>query len=138
MKIGYMLDDGAKVPEKAHITDGGFDICTNEDGVVMGCSSRVFHTGVHVELPRGFCGLLVSKSGLNVKHGITTTGLIDFGYTGEILVNVYNNSPMPYASKAGDKISQLIVLPVPGIEMEEIKEFAESERGNCGFGSTGR
>lgn len=99
----------------------------------------MLHTGLHVQLPHGTAGLLVSKSGLNVKHGITSTGLIDEGYTGEILVKLYNNSDEDYLVNAGDKISQLVVIPV----LYEDIHFSDSldentDRGSKGFGSTGK
>ena len=110
MKV--MLEPGAFVPHRAHATDAGLDLRVMESGTVEPGSGQVFRTGVHVQLPEGTCGLLVSKSGLNVKHGITSTGLIDEGYTGEIMVKLYNHSDLPYQISAGDKISQLVILPV--------------------------
>ena len=97
------------------------------------------HTGLHVQLPHGTAGLLVSKSGLNVKHGITSTGLIDEGYTGEIMVKLYNHSDSDYLVNAGDKISQLVVIPVL-YEDIQFKNFLDenTERGDHGFGSSGK
>ena len=98
-----------------------------------------FHTGVHVELPPGTCGLLVSKSGLNVRHDITSTGLIDENYTGEIVVKLFNHGFEDYQVHAGDKVSQMVVIPIwhdPVIEI--VDELPETERGSNGFGSSGR
>lgn len=136
MKI--KLDDGAYPPTRAHSTDAGLDLYAKEDGYIPARGSEVFCTGVHVELPRGTAGLLVSKSGLNVSHGLTSTGLIDEGYTGEIIVKLYNHSQIAHKIRRGDKISQLVLMPVlyEGVELTE--ELVKTERGDNGFGSTGR
>lgn len=136
MKI--KLDHGAFPPTRAHETDAGLDLYSMETKNVLGCESAVFRTGVHVELPKGCAGLVVSKSGLNVKHDITSTGLIDEGYSGEILVKLYNHGFADYKIKAGDKISQLVILPVRYEPVEIVDEIRGGERGYAGFGSTGR
>ena len=144
MKI--KLDEGAYMPIRAHDTDAGLDLCSREDKIVLAHGSAVFDTGVHVELPcidlggktLKTVGFLKSKSGLNVKHGITSEGVIDVGYTGSIRVKLYNNSDVDYAVKAGDKISQLVILPILTPKLEEVDELESTERGDGGFGSTGR
>jgi len=137
MKI--KIDDGAYMPERAHSTDAGLDIRSRCDRLIKAHTSSVFKTGVHVQLPHGTAGLLVSKSGLNVKHGITSTGLIDEGYTGEIAVKLYNNSDEDYVVKAGDKISQLVIFPVMYADVKQVQELeGNTERGDSGFGSSGR
>lgn len=136
--MNVYLDGGAYVPRRAHTTDAGIDLRSMEDITVPSHGSAVFHTGVHVELPHGTAGLLVSKSGLNVKHGITSTGLIDEGYTGEIMVKLYNDSDSDYFVHDGDKISQLVVIPVMYEDVQEVDGLTEdTERGDNGFGSTG-
>lgn len=136
------VEDGAYAPSRAHYTDAGIDLRAMENKTVHAHGSAAFHTGVHVELPEGTAGLLVSKSGLNVKHGITSTGLIDEGFTGEIIVRLYNDSNYDYHVNAGDKISQLMVMPViyEGVEIvPDISCFnLDTERGSNGYGSTGR
>ena len=86
---------------------------------------------------RGWCGLIVSKSGLNVKHGILSDGLIDSGYTGTIRVKLYNHGTEPFAVDGGMKISQLVVVPCMIDELKVVEEFPETKRGTNGFGSTG-
>ena len=108
------------------------------DAVIPSRDSFVIDTGVHVELPYGTVGLLKSKSGLNVKHGLTSEGVIDFGYTGSIKVKLYNNSYESYEVKRGDKITQLVVVSCLFPDVELVDELEETERGNNGFGSTGR
>jgi dUTP pyrophosphatase len=133
------LDENAFVPTRAFKTDAGLDLRTPIDAVVFGHSSRCIDTGVHIELPPNTVGLLKSKSGLNIKHGITSDGgVIDVGYTGSIRVKLFNHSEQPYYFKLGDKISQLLILPIIIPDIELVDELEETERGNGGFGSTGR
>lgn len=136
MKI--MLDEGAKMPTRAHATDAGFDLYARETQIIPAKESAIFDTGVHVEIPAGYCGMLKSKSGLNVKHGITSEGVIDAGYTGSIVAKLYNNSGYDYKVNAGDKITQLVIMWVITPEIEVVEALEETERGNGGFGSTGK
>jgi dUTP pyrophosphatase len=136
--VKIKLDDGAFVPTRAHEHDGGMDLYAMEDQIVPANESAIFDTGVHVQLPSGTAGLLVSKSGLNVKHGLTSDGLIDEGYTGSIVVKLYNNSSSDYRVHRGDKISQLVILPIITPEVELVDELEDTERGTGGFGSTGK
>ena len=137
MKIS--LDRGAKMPTKAHATDAGYDVYAIESQIVPAKGSATFDTGVHVELPIGTVGMLKSKSGLNVKHGITSEGVIDVGYTGSIVVKMYNHSKRDYKVHAGDKISQLVVLPLADVgRLEIVDKLEETDRGNNGFGSSGK
>lgn len=133
-----MLDNGAYMPSRGHKTDAGLDLRTPKAMTVPAYGSVIIDTGVHVELPHGCAGLLVSKSGLNVKHDITSTGLIDEGYTGSIVVKLYNHGGEDCDFDAGDKITQLVVLPVVCDTVEQVSAFNRTERGDSGFGSTGR
>lgn len=136
MKI--KLDSGAFEPTRAYPTDAGLDIRAVNGETIPPGGAVTFHTGVHVELPPGTAGLLVSKSGLNVKDDITSTGLIDFSYSGEILVKLYNHGNKYKNIRRGDKLTQLVVIPVLCEPVEIVKELEVSGRGNNGFGSTGR
>lgn len=117
MKINVFLDDGAYMPEKAHEADAGFDIRTPSKVIIPARSSRIIATGVHVEIPYGYVGFLKSKSGLNVKSGILSEGVIDSGYTGSIVAKLYNQSSAIKVFEKGDKITQLVILPIPDVEM---------------------
>lgn len=133
------LDEGARMPNRAHSTDAGLDIFSRETKTVPARGSRTFDTGVHILIPHGLVGFLKSKSGLNVKHGITSEGVIDAGYTGSICVKLYNNSDEDYTVQKGDKISQLVIMPIAhDFELEQVESLEETERGSGGFGSTGR
>lgn len=131
------LNDNAYAPERAHLTDAGLDIKSPEDALLRPGQSAAIHTGVHVQLPMNTCGLLVAKSGLNVMDDITSTGLIDEGYTGEIVVKLYNHGNSHKIIKRGQKISQLVIIPCLYEDVEIVDEIAGGERGNKGFGSTG-
>lgn len=137
--INIILDDYAIMPERAHETDAGLDLKTPVDVKLEGNCMATINTGVHIDIPEGFCGLLVSKSGLNVNNGIQSTGLIDAGYTGSIRVKLYNYSEKPKQFLRGDKISQLVLIPIwiPK-EINVVQYFDDTDRGSGGFGSTGR
>lgn len=138
MKFRVMLDEEAILPRRAHPTDAGLDLFSREEKTVPAHGSAVFDTGVHIEIPETCAGKLVSKSGLNVKHGILSDGLIDAGYTGSITVKLYNLSDRDYTVLRGDKISQLVIFPVCLAGCEITDSLSETERGAGGFGSTGR
>ena len=132
MKVQVKLDPGAFLPKHGHDADAGWDLCAKEDFVVPAGGHAVHDT-------EGFCGLLVSKSGLNVKHSLTSTGLLDAGYTGSIIVKIYSeDTGRDYMFKAGDKISQIVILPIPKVELEVVAELDDTERGEGRMGSTGR
>ncbi len=136
MKI--MLDEGAYMPTRAHEADAGLDLYARETTIVSARESVKFDTGVHIELPPNTVGFLKSKSGLNVKNGIVNEGVIDEGYTGSIVVKLYNNSGRDYLVNKGDKISQLVILPILKPKLELVDSLDDTERGNNGFGSSGR
>lgn len=109
-----------------------------QNAIVPAHGSTVIDTGVHVELPAGTAGLLVSKSGLYIRHGLSSTGLIDTGYTGSIIVKLHNHSGVDYYVSRGDKVSQLVIVPVLLPELCEVPELSSTARGSGGFGSTGK
>ena len=136
MKI--KLDKGAFFPVRAHDTDAGADLRSPIETVVPASGSCIIDTGVHIQLPHGYVGMLKSKSGLNVEHGITSEGVIDEGYTGSIKVKLYNHCYSPYFVERGDKITQLVILPCEYVQFDLVDDLEDSERGSEGFGSTGK
>lgn len=136
MKV--LLNEGAHIPERGHAADAGLDIKTPYAFSIKPGHSITIETGVHVQLPKGTVGMLKSKSGLNVKHGITSEGVIDEEYTGSIKAKLYNHGTEPVDFEAGDKITQLVILPVIRPQIEIVDFLEETERGTNGFGSTGR
>lgn len=136
MKI--ILDAGARMPERAHPQDAGLDLYSREEVIILPWESAVFDTGVHVELPPGTFGQLLSKSGLNVNYNIVSCGgTIDEGYTGSIKVKLYNLGQKPYMIRKGQKICQLVIIPCVKPELEVVNSLDKTERGDNGFGSTG-
>lgn len=137
MTIKVKLDPGANIT-RAHKWDAGFDLYSREDAVIYQNGSGRFNTGIHIELPPNYCGLLVSKSGLDHNENIQSTGLIDPGYVGSIWVKLYNHGPNAVKIKKGQKISQLVILPFVSPEFELVDSLEATERGDNGFGSTGK
>lgn len=95
-------------------------------------------TAVYIDIPKGYVGFLKSKSGLNVKHDLTSEGVIDAGYTGSICVKLYNHGKTDYKVNSGDKISQIVFIKVESYDFYPCSKMPERERGNAGFGSTGK
>ena len=138
MKI--ILDDGAKMPTKAHFTDAGYDLYARESLIIGAKESATIDTGVHVELPVGTVGFIKSRSGLMFKHEIIAgEGVIDCGFNASIGVKLFNLSGKDYKVNAGDRICQLVILKLADVgELELVEQFEETERGSNGFGSSGR
>jgi dUTP pyrophosphatase len=136
--VKVVLDYGAIMPTRAHELDAGYDLYSRIDAVIYPNASGKFDTGVHVEIPAGYVGFLKSKSGLNVKSGIQSEGVIDAGYTGSICVKLYNHGSHEVYIKKGQKISQLVLLPIITPELELVDSLEETDRGSNGFGSTGK
>lgn len=134
--IKVMLDEGAKIT-RAHKHDAGMDLYSREDAVLFRHGSHDFDTGVHIEIPEGYVGFLKSKSGLNKDFGVQSTGVIDSGYTGSIHVMLYNHGSSMVHIKKGQKISQLVILPIVTPEVELVDSLEATERGDGGFGSSG-
>ena len=137
MKIKLL--PGGFPPSRAHDTDAGIDLRAMYGQRIMPHSSATFRTGVCVELPPNTCGEIWSRSGLHIKENITTTGLIDENYRGEIMVKLTNHGDDSYLVAEGDKIAQLKITPVLYEPLEFVDELdMDTDRGTDGFGSTGR
>lgn len=138
MTIKVTLDPEAVMPQRAHSADAGYDIFSREDAVIYPNAGGIFDTGVHMAIPEGYVGFLKSKSGLNVKHSIQSEGVIDSGYTGSIHVKLFNHGSKAVTIKKGQKISQLVLLPIITPELQLVDRLEDTERGANGFGSTGK
>ena len=138
MKLRIVLDEGAKMPVRAHPQDAGMDLFTREDLLIPARGGAVCDTGVRVEIPAGYVGFIKSKSGLNVKRNVVAEGVIDAGYTGPIVVKLYNHGDADQLIRAGEKLTQLVILPIALPELELCESLEETERGEGGFGSTGK
>lgn len=143
LKIDVMLDKWAYMPTKAHSADAGFDLYIPEDyeawdGMVNRTQPMTVDTGVHMLIPEGYVGMIKSKSGLNVKHGIRCEGVVDAEYTGSIVVKVYSDAFVPYRFCQGEKLAQIVILPIPEVELQQVEVFPFTDRGDNGFGSSGK
>lgn len=137
--MNIALDENAFAPEYAHYGfDAGMDIRSPVDFVVPAHGSCIINSGVHVELAPHTVGMIKSKSGLNVKHDITSEGVVDTSFSGSIVVKLYNHGNTDYVGKRGDKITQLVVMPFIVETINIVDKLEEKGRGNNGFGSTGR
>jgi len=133
------LHPNAKVPSYAHAGDAGFDLYIPEKLTILPNERKTVAIGLAMEIPDGYVGLLFDKSGLAHKHGIQTFGgVIDSGYRGEFFAGLTNCSDKPYTFEAGDKIIQMLVMPVQKVDIEVADELSDSERGHGGFGSSGK
>ena len=134
------LDNGAIVPLRAHPTDAGLDLYApmtfGRTIIPSGCSDMI-DTGVHVELPKGHVGFVMTRSGMN-KKDLHCEGVIDEDYRGSIGVRIYNGGENYYAVSPGDKIAQLVVVPCWLGSCEVVTELTKTVRGENGFGSTGK
>lgn len=134
------LRDDARLPERAYSGDAGLDLATCER-IELGPGERaVAPTGLAVAIPEGFAGFVQPRSGLAARHGIAVVnspGLIDSGYRGEIRVVLLNTDrERRFVAEPGDRIAQLVVLPIPELELVLVDELPASERGVRGFGSS--
>jgi dUTP pyrophosphatase len=132
------LDPLAYLPRRAHEDDAGFDLMSPKYDLIPAKGYTIIDTGVHVAIPKGHAALICPKSGLNFRSGILSDGLIDSGYTGSIKVKLYNLSDNTYEIHPGDKISQIVFIRVVEPLLIESIKLPETERGDNGFGSTGR
>lgn len=130
--------EGGVLPTRGHQTDAGLDLYAPCDAVVPAMGRETIMTGVCIQLPEGMVGLVKSRSGLMTKQGLTTDGVIDEGYTGQIGVCLFNHTLTDYQVKAGERIAQLVILPCSKPELTLVENLDDSLRSEKGFGSTGK
>jgi dUTP pyrophosphatase len=124
---------------KNNLQDAGLDILSNEDVVVPARNSKLISTDLYIAIPENHVGLIWSRSGLSVKHNIEVgAGCIDNTYRGEVKVHLYNHGDNDYVVSSGDKIAQLLTIPIHIYHYEQVDKLTSTERGAGGFGSTGK
>ena len=142
IEVNYkLLTEAAKPPAGQVDGDAGLDLSAVSQEIIQPGDYASIGTGVAIELPRGMMGLVLPRSGLALKFGISlvnSPGLIDSGYRGEIRVLLMNNGKKPFAISPGDRIAQLVILGHAEVLLKEVSELGASERGDGGFGHTGR
>lgn len=139
------LTETAIIPTKAHEEDAGFDLYADEDKIIPAQSREVIHTSIAIELPeikdenKDIYVRIAPRSGLSVKAGIDIfAGVVDRGYTGELVVCMFNSSKEEFKVNKGDKIAQMIPTIIYTDTLEEVEELGVSKRGEKGFGSSGK
>lgn len=133
------LDPDVKIPSYAHPGDAGMDMYAGETVTVLPGEVGKIKSGLSIEVPEGYVGLLWDKSGLSINHGIKTlSGVLDSGYRGEVVYGVINLGKESYTFEKGSKVTQMLIQPVERAEIEEVDKLSESSRGSGGFGSTGK
>lgn len=144
MKISIKkLDEKAVIPTYGSEFSAGADLYANSDGEVTIApgETKFIHTGIALEIPEGYVGLVYARSGLACKRGLAPAnkvGVIDADYRGEIMVALHNHSKNEEKIAAGERIAQLVIAPFLHAEFEEKEELSATVRGEGGFGSTGR
>jgi dUTP pyrophosphatase len=134
-----LINKHAKVPTKANLNDAGFDLYSTLDTVISPKQRKTVRTGIAIQMPDHLAGLIWPRSGLSVKHGIDVlAGVVDSGYRGEIMVCLYNTSDEIVSINTGDRIAQIIFQEVPRVTMEVHDTLGSSQRGENGFGSSGK
>ena len=137
-KLKVMLSENAIMPTRAHSKDGGLDLYSPIRQVIRANDREGIDTGVHVAIPEGYVGLITSKSGLMANEGITCRGTIDSGYNGRVRAVLFNHTGKDYIVEKGQKITQLVIVPIITPELELVDSLDDTERGEGGFGSTGK
>lgn len=142
MRVKKLRED-AVLPERKTPGSAGYDLCAciAGDFTIEPGELAIFPTGLAVEVPLGSTAMIFTRSGLGVKHGVAVAngvGVIDSDYRGEIHVGLRNSSKIPYTVRPGERIAQLIVMPVCLPEVREVSELSQTQRGTGGFGSTGQ
>lgn len=143
------LDDALPLPVAARVGDAGLDLVARDEVILPAEGGRALvRTGLAIAVPEGHAGFVLPRSGLAARHGVTVLnapGLIDSGYRGEVMVPLVNHDPeRAYHVARGERIAQLVVMPVPAVELVAVEQLppppgeGASSRGDAGFGSTGR
>lgn len=144
MKVRFIkLDERAVTPSYGSEQAAGFDLYNLSEGSVslLAGQTVMLHTGIAIEIPDGYVGLVFARSGLAAKRGLAPSnkvGVIDSDYRGEIMVAMHNHSDCEQTVEAGERMAQMCIVPYIHAELEESDELSDTARGAGGFGSTGR
>lgn len=136
-----LTNTNATIPTKGSADAAGYDLYACEPRVVCPGSTMKVNTGIAVEIPKGYFGAVFARSGLATKQGLrpaNCVGVIDADYRGDIIVALYNDSTEPREVQVGDRIAQLVIIPYISPDLEVVSELSDTNRGNGGFGSTGK
>lgn len=144
IKVSFKkLNANATVPSYGSKSAAGADIyaCTDGENIVIAPGeTKMVHTGIALEIPEGYAGLVYARSGIATKRGLAPAnkvGVIDSDYRGEIMVSLHNHSSDVQEITDGERIAQLVIAPYLAVEFSQVDELSDTERGSGGFGSTG-
>ncbi len=132
------VQESAKIPRYSHRGDAGLDLFSSIDCILGGSEVKSIPTGIQVAISEGFVGLIWDKSGLSLQGVHRLAGVIDSGYRGEVKVVMVNLTREPFSINKGMKIAQLLIQPVSEVEVQEVETLEDTDRGENGFGSTGK
>lgn len=136
------LDKKAKVPVYSSAAAAGMDLYAREEGAVTIRPDQtvMIHTGIASEIPERYVGLVFARSGMAVKKGLAPAnkvGVVDSDYRGELMIALHNHSSVDRVIEDGERVAQMVIMPVPQVTLKEAEELSGTERGDGGFGSTG-
>ena len=134
-----LISSNGKVPSQKHVSDIGYDISASDNVTLKSNEVTLVSTGIAINLPQQCAGFVLPRSGLSTKHKITlinSPGLIDPGYTGELLVPLINHGDVDYEIKVGDRIAQLVLINTNSVNFKVVDALPETDRSSGGFGST--
>ena len=134
-----LINDSATVPSRKHDSDIGYDISSSIDVLIPSKEVQLINTGIAINLPNQCAGFVLPRSGLASKHKITlinSPGLVDPGYTGELMVPLINHGSSDYQIQIGDRIAQLVLINTNSVEFKIVKNLPDTDRSTGGFGST--
>ena len=134
-----LISSNGKIPSQKHVSDIGYDISASDNVTLKSNEVTLVSTGIAINLPQQCAGFVLPRSGLSTKHKITlinSPGLIDPGYTGELLVPLINHGDVDYEIKVGDRIAQLVLINTNSVNFKVVDSLPETDRSSGGFGST--
>ena len=132
------LFESAQAPTKGNSTDAGYDLYSSEKVSIPAGATVLVSTGICMSIPDGFVGLIWDRSSMGVKGIHRHAGVIDSGYRGHIKVCLHNTSCGPYHVEKGDRVAQIVIQEAPHFDLEIVESLEDSDRGEGGFGSTGK
>ena len=137
------INKNAIIPTRGSEQAAGYDLyaCTKSSTIIMPHNTVKIETGISMELPDGYFGAIFARSGLATKQGLrpaNAVGVVDSDYRGNIIVALHNDTDEPQTINPMERIAQLVIMPYLAVEFDEVDELSDTERGDGGFGSTGR
>ncbi|SDR68900.1 dUTP diphosphatase [Parafannyhessea umbonata] len=140
-RINVAVEAGCKVPRRGDDDSAGLDLSVSKDVSIPASGHKMCHTGVHVQIPKNHVGLVFIRSSVGAKRHVELSngvGVIDCGYTGEVMLPLHNHGNSAQFFRAGERVAQLVIVPCVMTDVNIVDELDETSRGDGGFGSTGK